>query len=238
MANQHSQHLTLQAEFGKKFVQNLEVAPVRNYKTLQVKRRWNGIGMPLVGIITSGLLIAQPTKAEETFDNTGIQFDVDTIVEFQFLSSQGRYQSTFGVIDLATGQKTPLLAEVKPADNPAPTPRASNASQDFSGTPGNAVPQPLAEFNFKARTKYAFYLESSDSGKPATIIYSTNSRNLASRQLVQFEGGIANLANQGTTITWSPTKLVSTATNAQPGNFDSFIVRAGGHLGCPYQPNR
>lgn len=208
---------------------------------MQAKRKQKVVSIQrLIGMIASGLLttIAHPASAKEAFDNTSVQFDVDTIVEFEFLESYGASQSTFGVINLATGEKTPLLAETKPFDNPTSTPRASTLDdrKGLVGTPGNTVPQPFAEFRFKAGTDYAFYLESFSSGKPAEIVYSANLKNFASRQVVKFEGGIANLANQGTTIAWETAGSGSAATT--PGSFDDFIVRAGGHLGCPYKLNQ
>ena len=93
--------------------------------------------------------------------------------------SGGAYQSTFGVIDLESCtrtsdgaiifdscQKTPLLSEVKPSDNYQSVYEPSTYKDDFKesltydflGTPGNAVPEPMAEFTFKAGKNYVFYL--------------------------------------------------------------------------------
>src|SRR4028119_2162579 len=62
-------------------------------------------------------ILSRPAQAADQFDLNGIQFDVDTIIEFEFVQSHGPYQSAFGVINLDTGEKTPLIAEVKPSDN-------------------------------------------------------------------------------------------------------------------------
>ncbi|HEY9604411.1 MAG TPA: hypothetical protein V6C85_22535, partial [Allocoleopsis sp.] len=75
--------------------------------------------LPLAAIASlsaTGLLstFPKPAQAVDQFDTNGIQFDVDTIVEFEFVQSHGAYQSTFGVIDLDTREKTPLISEVKP----------------------------------------------------------------------------------------------------------------------------
>ena len=41
--------------------------------------------------------------AVEEFSNGGIRFDVDTVIEFEFLESNGSYQSVFGIVNLETG---------------------------------------------------------------------------------------------------------------------------------------
>src|SRR6476646_4456677 len=120
-----------------------------------------------LGAIASGVFLgglAAPVQAQETFGTEGIRFDVNTIVEFEFVKSNGAYQSTFVIVNLETGEKTLLLTEVKPSDNPQPllTPSdyssdvGANDNDDFLGTPGNAVPERLAEFEFQANTRYAF----------------------------------------------------------------------------------
>ena len=141
-------------------------------------------------------LFSLPTIAKDLVSNQGIEFDEDTIVEFEFIESHGAYQSTFGVIDLASCQtnasgkivfdscsKTPLLKEVKPADTDDTIYRSStyetdlsanNRNSDFLGTPGNAVPKAMTEFLFEAQKQYAFYLESQYNGKPTGIVYTTD----------------------------------------------------------------
>jgi hypothetical protein len=199
-----------------------------------------------LGAIASGLLLGgfvAPVKAQESFGADGIRFDVDTIVEFEFIKSDGAYQSTFGIVNLETGERTPLFTEVKPSDNPQPlrTPSdyssdvGTNDNDDFLGTPGNTVPEPLAEFRFQPNTRYAFYLESTFQGRPAGVLYSTNFQSQTNgSRFVKFEGGLGNLADQGITIIWEDTGSVIVGPNAQDRDFDDFLVRAGGHLACPY----
>jgi hypothetical protein len=218
------------------------------------KRRGNCTGLQiLTGVIrltaiasfhAAGFLgtFSKPAQAAEQFDNSGIRFDVDTVVEFQFVKSEGAYQSTFGVINLDTGEKTPLITEVKPSDNPqdvnTPTDYSRSSSKpDFPGTPGNTVPQPLPEFAFKANTRYAFYLESTYNGRPAGILYSTNAQNPGGNQQVKFQGGISALGNAGTVILWDDTGSVLVRPREEDRDFNDFIVRAGGHLACPYAGN-
>lgn len=211
------------------------------------KQRLNAESLPWwLGAIASSLLLgglAAPVQAEEIFGSEGIRFDVNTIVEFEFIESNGAYQSTFGVVNLDTGERTPLFTEVKPSDNPQPLLEPSdyssdlgaNDNDDFLGTPGNTVPEPLAEFEFQANTRYAFYLESTFQGRPAGVLYSTNFQNQTNgSRLVRFEGSLGNLADQGISIIWDDTGSVIVRPNAQDRDFDDFLVRAGGHLACPY----
>ncbi|WP_017717434.1 hypothetical protein [Kamptonema formosum] len=136
--------------------------------------------------------------------------------------------------------ETPLIVEVKPSDVVQDPNRPSDyiddtntgRQNDFRGTPGNAVPQPLAEFEFKAKTKYSFYLESTYNGRPAGILYSTDFQNLNRRQQALFDGGMSGLSQGGTAIRWDDTGIVKAL---EERDFDDFIVRLGGHLECPYQ---
>ena len=207
--------------------------------------------LPILSILFSTIAatgigtLSPALQAQETFGNRGIQFERNTVIEFEFLESNGGYQSTFGVINLATGEKTPLIEEVKPADFDqsisAPsnfsTDLGLNAQTDFLGTAGNTVPEPLAEFQFQANTPYAFYLESSYNGQPAGILYSDNTQNLGTNQQVIFEGGLPGLASGGVLLRWDDTGSLLVRENQQDRDFDDFVVRAGGHVACPYGNN-
>jgi hypothetical protein len=202
--------------------------------------------LPLAAIAslsTTGLLstFSKPAQAVDQFDSNGIQFDVDTIVEFEFVQSHGAYQSTFGVVNLDTNEKTPLIAEARPADTFQDVTRPSQYRPegeldpgDFTGTPGNAVPQPLAEFEFKANTRYAFYLESTYNGRPAGIVYSTANLNRGGNQRAKFNGNFTGLGNGGTINLWDDTGSVLVTPDTQDTDYNDFVVRAGGHLACPW----
>lgn len=202
------------------------------------------LAIPL-GLLTAGIISSFPTsvKAQEIFDNIGIRFDADTIVEFEFVESHGAYRSSFGVINLDTGEKTPLLVEVKASDlsedvnNPSSGTNDAGRQNDFLGSPGNAVPNPLAEFLFKANNRYAFYLESTYNGRPAGIVYSVNSANPGNNQQVQFQGNITNLGNGGIMIRWDDTGSILVRTDKEDRDFDDFIIRSGGRIPCPYEGN-
>ncbi len=191
------------------------------------------------------MTISPALRAQEIFGNRGIQFERDTVVEFEFLESNGAYQSAFGVINLTTGEKTLLIEEVKPADvnqsMSGPSDFSTNLGlsdrSDFLGTPGNTVPQPLAEFQFQANTPYAFYLESFHNGQPAGTLYSDNTQNSGTNQQVIFEGGMPGLASGGVLLRWDDTGSLMVRESLQDRDFDDFVIRAGGHVACPYGNN-
>lgn len=205
-------------------------------------RRYERLQM-LIGAIAGGLVstFSMPVLAADMFDNNGIQFDKNTVIELEFVESNGAYQSTLGLINLDTGEKTPLFVEAKPSDTSQDVldpsdyqdDTAVESRDDFYGSPGNAVPEPLAEFEFKANTPYAFYLESSYDGRPVGIFHSTDTRN-DGRQRSRFTGGLSELTNGGTLIRWDDTGSVLVKKEQQDSDFDDFIVRIGGHLACSY----
>ena len=222
---------------------------------------------------TTSLLLgtSQSIQAQTVFSNNGIQFEQDTIIEFEFIESHGAYQSTFGVvnldscqgIDLATCERIPLLVEEKPSDLHESVTRRStyednmdiDKTRDFLGTPGNAVPQPMVEFEFEAGKRYAFYLESSFNGVPAGIMYSSSIYNPGNNQQalftdslagetlqarrrnslednIQIEGELGGLVNGGMLIRWDDTGSVLVDQHQQDIDFDDFTVGVGGELDC------
>lgn len=185
--------------------------------------------------ITGGWLlshIALPAYAASLINNSGVQFDQDTTIESNFVESHGAYQSTFGVINLTTKEKTPLITETRASDSPEsifkPSSRRSHigTNTDFKGTPGNAVPQPTAQFQFQANQRYVLYLESTYNGRPTGIIYSTDVLNPNREQQVQFAGGLTDLCSGGVTVGWDDTgsKIVRNR-EQQDRDFDDFIVQ-------------
>jgi hypothetical protein len=167
--------------------------------------------------------MAAPAHAD-VFDNTGVQFDVDTIIEFRFEGSDAAYRSTFGVLNLETGVKTPLFYEV---DSPGSRRGATPVGE------GRQLPPPVTEFRFQANVPYAFYLESTYNGQPAGTVYSLDARNPGNERLVLFTGGLAGLSGGGTLLEWDDTGALLVSPEEQDRDYNDFIVRAGGHLGCP-----
>ena len=228
-----------------------------------------------IAVGTFGLLniSSSPVLAEDIVSNRGIRFDEDTIVEFEFIESHGAYQSTFGIVDLDSCQsdpsgvimfdtciKTPLLAEVKPSDDYASVYRRSSyqtsqgATNDFLGSPGNTVPEPIAEFMFEANRKYAFYLESQFNGKPTGIVYSTDFFNSQGNRQALFsdeslttdavakrrnnakfdENKFASLVDGGVLISIDDTGSALVRDTLQDNDFDDFKVGVGGGYTCNY----
>lgn len=234
-----------------------------------------------ISVSTIGLLgiIPQAATAADYIGNRGIQFEQDTTIEFEFIVSHGAYQSTFGVIDLDSCQttpdqviifdscqKTPLIREVKPADNNETVLRPSNYQDDLSGsvvsdfigTPGNAVSEPLAEFTFEAGKKYAFYLESEYNDKFAGIVYSTDFINLQSDRRALFNdenlsraelatrrdtpttdvNQFETLINGGLLLRFDDTGSELVKKADQDTDFDDFVVGIGGYESCLYEQSQ
>jgi hypothetical protein len=185
---------------------------------------WWGLGLALACV--------SPAFASESFDNQAIQFDKDTSVEFEFVESRGAYQSTFGVVNLSTGEKTPLFQEVKPSDDNQDN---SSRQKDFLGTPGNTVPNPFAEFSFKANTPYSLYLESTIKGKDAGIVYSSNRVNKAGNQQAKLSENSSGLDDsRGIKISWDDTGSLLVKPGKDDSDYDDFTVIAGGFKPCRY----
>ena len=113
----------------------------------------------------AGLVSAAPAQAF-SFNNSGISFNEDTTVNFDFLESHGWFESNFGVID-STGKQTVLFAETKRSDGSGP---------DNQGTVGNTVLNASAKFKFEAGKQYAFFLDSGTDVWRDYDFYSTDSK--------------------------------------------------------------
>jgi len=132
----------------------------------------------LAGLLaTSALTLSTvPAQAATLFGNEGIRFDVDTIVDFSFLRSQGLFKSTLSIVTAdKTGVKD-LFTEDKAFDVTSP---------DFFGfCPGTVTASGPSSactnsFLFQGGVEYSFALNSG-AGNPAGtngIVYSTNSLN-------------------------------------------------------------
>ncbi|BAU13624.1 hypothetical protein_185 [Leptolyngbya sp. NIES-3755] len=207
--------------------------PVENLNQSRRRHRISTIAFTLsLGWLTSSLAI--PARAADlSIGNEGIRVNRDATLESEFVESHGAYQSTFGVINLTTKEKTPLLIETKPSDSPDSIFRPSTkiddvgTPQDFPGTPGNAVPQPTGRMTFRPNNDYVFYLESSFNGRPTGILYSTDRLNPNAEQHVRFTGNINALCQTGgMQLGWDDTgSRIVRDRPAQDRDFDDFVVR-------------
>lgn len=178
------------------------------------------IGCSAIATAAFGSLV-QSASAAEQFNNQTVQFDRDTIIEFQFLGSNNAAQSTFGVLNLATGEKVPLISEARAQDRPG---------KNHVGTAGKAVRKPFAEYTFKSGTPYTLYLESTTKGKGTTTVYSVPDKN-GGAQLAKFDNDATALGTQGVKIGWND------GISGKGNDFNQFLVIAGGGIGCPCKPS-
>ncbi len=178
------------------------------------------IGCGAIATAAFGTLV-QSASAAEQFNNQTVQFERDTIIEFQFLRSNNAAQSTFGVLNLATGEKTPLISESRAQDRPG---------RNHVGTAGKAVRKPFAEFTFKSGTPYTLYLESTQKGQGTTTVYSVPDKN-GGAQLAKFDNDATALGTQGVKIGWND------GISGRGNDFNQFLVIAGGGIGCPCKPS-
>jgi hypothetical protein len=124
-----------------------------------------------------GIVSAVPANAF-TFGNSGIQFDTDTTVNFEFLQSHGWWYGDFGVKDLSTGLETLLISETRNVD---PGSGMSNDNLGTVGTPNAVLSEnAFTSFNFNQGTEYSFFLKSYDKtpqgtrGDHTRTVYSTS----------------------------------------------------------------
>jgi hypothetical protein len=207
--------------------------PEENLKSNRSNPRVASIAFGLsLGWLTSSLIL--PARAADmSIGNEGIRANRSTTLQSEFVESHGAYQSTFGVINLTTKEKTPLLVETKPSDSPDTIFRPSTkiddlgSALDFPGTPGNAVPEPTRQYTFQPNNDYVFYLESSFNGRPTGILYSTDRLNPNAEQHVRFNGNINTLCQTGgMTLGWDDTgSRIVRNRQAQDRDYDDFIVR-------------
>ncbi len=202
---------------------------------------WKPLAM--LAVLGSVLVPASLVQAEE-FDNGAVRFDADTIIEFEFIESNNAYQSTFGVAELDNSGRVvrtyPLYEETVPSDRSQDVTAPSRYRDDlglpdrsdFSGSPGVTVPDPLAEFEFRADTSYAFYLESQFNGISEEILYSLDALNQGRQRWFKFGGTLSDLGNGGIVIRVEDTGSILVGESGSDQDFDDFNVRAGGHVAC------
>ncbi|NET49202.1 MAG: hypothetical protein F6K09_10855 [Merismopedia sp. SIO2A8] len=205
----------------------------------------------LGAILMAGALGITPASAQgnERLGNEGIWLAVDTVIEFEFIESNGSYQSIFGIINLETGQHFPIYQEVQPSDFPQPIAVPSDGeddtglhnSDDFQGTPGNTVIEHLKEFTAVANTHYTFYLESYYNGQHAGTLYSTDVINQNGQPFARFdpcygdyqssEHCIENAVTPGGLILrWEDSGSLLVGASNSDNDYDDFIVRIGSYL--------
>ncbi len=186
-------------------------------------------------VIATGLFsfLATPSQAQDFFSNQSIEFEEDTVVEFEFIQSHGSYQATLGIKDETTGEETVLFRETQPYDSfgSFTAERSSTGNNDlgtqtdFVGTvEGGTVQNRFSEQLFKAGRKYSFFLESvSPTGQTRRTVVST--QNFA-RFNGNLDGGAVG-SRTGTQLAWEDGGQVEVGNDS---DFDDFVIEAGGYL--------
>jgi len=120
---------------------------------------------------------AAPAQAA-SFGTTGISFQQDTSVKFNFLGTRGMYQSSLGIYDVKDSMPTliqTLFSETKRSDN--------GRQNEWRGSLGNTVlGSGEVVFTFLANKIYTLGLNSGDDGS----VYSTSTLNNGGPQQAVF----------------------------------------------------
>ena len=147
----------------------------------------------LVAAATTAAVIGSvsvPAQAANLFGNTGIKFDKDTTLEFSFVSSNGEYNSKFGVYEV-DGRKTSLVSDLITEKNGG----YDTKDDDYKGS------CLLCNFTFtflQGKT-YTLGLQSFLGSKLKTQVYSTNKLNAPKEQNAVFG---SSSFNQGVLISF------------------------------------
>ncbi|MEQ9482996.1 PEP-CTERM sorting domain-containing protein [Coleofasciculus sp. F4-SAH-05] len=126
----------------------------------------------VLGLVAGSALALSAMPAEAaSFGNGGILFDTDTKVDFEFLESHGKFQSTLFIVE-ATDKDTPVYTLF--TENEA----FISGAEDFKGLCPETVTAPGTDsctnwFIFEKDVEYSLLLDSGNSGK----VWSTNKLN-------------------------------------------------------------
>ncbi len=205
---------------------------------------WGAIAA--LSAIGLGSSLTSSAQAQEALTNNAVRFSVDTVIEFEVTETHGFLQSTFGVINTRTGQKTPLFIETRPFDAWTGQPPAARQAggqrvyNDYTGTVaggsivnGEGQASPLIRFRFIANTPYVFYLDSVNpyTGTAQTTLVSTNLSN------TRFSGNL-EAGQPGNPMNWEDTGLKTPIVVGSDNDFNDFNIIAGGFLLGPCAPTR
>lgn len=220
--------------------------PFLNQPKSSVRHSLSWGAIAFLSAIGLGSALAISAQAQEALTNNAVQFSEDTIIEFEVTETNGFLQSTFGVINTKTGQKTPLFTETKPFDawvGQAPAaqqPGGQRVYDDYKGTVaggsilnGEGQANPLVKFRFAANTPYVFYLDSVNpyTKRVRTQLVSTELNN------TRFSGNL-EAGEPGNPINWEDTGLRTPVPVGNDRDYNDFNIIAGGFVltPCPLRP--
>lgn len=138
--------------------------------------------------------VAGPANAF-TFGTDGIRFDTDQQVNFNFVSSNGAFQSTLKIFEVLEGgalqEEAVLYEEVRGSDD--------GSRNGYRATLGNAVQMVSNTFTFLATKVYTLGLVSTYNGNNAGTVYTTSTLNYTGLQRSVFgsTGGQEGIALPG-----------------------------------------
>ncbi len=168
-----------------------------------------------------------------SFGTTGIKFQQDTSVTFNFKESHGMYTSSLGVYtvnDSALSKVATLFEETKSSDN--------GDENEWKGTLGNTVLGGATTFTFLANQIYTLGLDSDWAG----TVYSTSALNAGAQLAVLGGSSLWNALGKETTNTFQAAGQFTDATaslfnggavisfddggNGKDADFQDFTVTA------------
>jgi hypothetical protein len=132
---------------------------------------------PFLGASVALATLSAPVQAAslidgEKFGTNGILFLEDTYVQFDFLRTHGKYQSSLGVYEV--GESENVLVKTLFSENASADVGKRSSSADWLGTCGNTGSvidgACTASYLFKAGVEYALGLDSGSDG----LVYSTS----------------------------------------------------------------
>lgn len=136
----------------------------------------------VLGLVAGSALALSAMPAEAaSFSTDGILFDTDTKVDFEFLESHGKFQSTLFIVE-ADAKDTPVYTLF--TENEA---FIMPETDDFLGLCPDTVTVPDTSsctnwFTFDAGVEYSLLLDSGNNGK----VWSTNDLNMPVSQQAEF----------------------------------------------------
>ncbi|WP_339383614.1 PEP-CTERM sorting domain-containing protein [Oculatella sp. LEGE 06141] len=182
--------------------------------------------------------LAAPAQAFSfSFDTSGIRFDQTTVVDFNFLESHGKYQSSLGIMEVngstpVTGSFSLLFGEKKPGYD-----STANDWEALCG--GSTVPVCTSSFSFTAGKTYTLALSRPAGARdvPASYVYSTTAFNTSYKPPTAYNQAIFSgdlYSMGGTLIRFEDIgdrydKKACAATGSTPNgdcDFNDFIVTA------------
>lgn len=169
-------------------------------------------------VATTTLVSAVSLPAEAlTFGNSGISFEEDTEVKFEFLQSQGKYKSEIGIYEVVGGA-TNFVQWLFKEDLAA----YDATSNDFYGTCGISVSVCKTAFTFQAGVEYALGITPTQKPKTDGVLFSTDALNPVDPITGQVQALFTNLGSGKFQINFEDNGWVENGTR----DYNDFVITA------------